>query len=433
MKKLTLLLVISIYCFAASAQEIVLTFNAADPEKTIDSIKVTNVESGNSATVIGETTVDLQTLLTSVNGIQNRESELTVYPNPFNENATLEYSINEADEVTVLLTNSLGQTVATKKINLNPGMQRFTVSAANTGIYYISIRSSEGQKSSKIIALSKGNQGNKIDYIGFENIANHKKSALVEAETLIHIELSSGNDKTIIADTPAESKTYEVEFYKCEDADNMNYRIVKIGEQWWMAENLAYLPKVSQSAYDSLTEPKYYVYGFDGTDLIEAKQLTNYKTYSVLYNWSAAMNGASSSGAKPSGVQGICPEGWHLPSNNEWTVFSDHLINNGYGFDYKYDIAKSMASCNEWMTSSLPGSPGDEPKYNNKTGYSALPGGYRNQDGDFKSVGEKGFWWSSTQFNTNTAWTRDMNNSDVYLNNYSYNKQYCFSIRCVKD
>ncbi len=99
--------------------------------------------------------------------------------------------------------------------------------------------------------------------------------------------------------------------------DGNVYKFVKIGTQTWMAENLAYLPSVVGSATGSETTPYYYVYGYDGTSVTAAKATSNYTTYGVLYNWPAAMGGFSSSSSNPSGVQGVCPAGWHLPSEAE--------------------------------------------------------------------------------------------------------------------
>jgi uncharacterized protein (TIGR02145 family) len=84
------------------------------------------------------------------------------------------------------------------------------------------------------------------------------------------------------------------------------YKTVLIGKQWWMAENLAYLPVVNLPTEESVTNPYYYVYDYIGEDVDAAKATDNYKTYGVLYNWTAAM--------------AACPAGWHIPSDAEWTV-----------------------------------------------------------------------------------------------------------------
>ncbi len=92
-----------------------------------------------------------------------------------------------------------------------------------------------------------------------------------------------------------------------------------------MAKNLAYLPDVVKPDSGSQTTPLYYVYDYNGTSVNAAKETENYTIYGVLYNWAAAMAGSESSSNNPSGVQGICPQGWHIPSDAEWTQLSDYL------------------------------------------------------------------------------------------------------------
>jgi uncharacterized protein (TIGR02145 family) len=105
--------------------------------------------------------------------------------------------------------------------------------------------------------------------------------------------------------------------------DNREYATVKIGEQTWLAENLKYLPEVSHRTDISGTEKRYYVFGYQGTDVEEARRETNYQNRGVLYNWLAAVDG--------------CPEGWHLPTDPEWTqlaLFVDPSFNpNGTGWN----------------------------------------------------------------------------------------------------
>ena len=222
--------------------------------------------------------------------------------------------------------------------------------------------------------------------------------------------------------------------------DGKVYNTVTIGEQVWMAENLAYLPSVVGPATESYTAPYYYVYGYDGTSVATAKATANYTTYGVLYNWPAAMAGAASSDANPSNVKGICPSGWHLPSDAEWTQMENYLIANGYNYDGTTTgdkIAISLASANGWSSSPNTGAIGNDnaayDAYRNKSGFTALPGGSRTNYGKFYGFGIYGNWWTSTEGNTNNAWYRLLNYSNSNVFRISNNKEYGFSVRCVRD
>lgn len=216
--------------------------------------------------------------------------------------------------------------------------------------------------------------------------------------------------------------------------DGHVYQKVIIGTQVWMAENLAYLPSVSPPSAGSDTEKHYYVYGYEGTSVSAAKQEANYSTYGVLYNWPAAMNGAASSTSVPSGVQGICPDGWHLPSDAEWTVLIDYLTNNGFGYGGSgSDIAKSMASTTGWNSHSTAGTVGNNQSTNNSSGFKALPGGYRNYDGGFGGLGTYADFWSASAGGATHAWRRVLNYGTDVVGRYANYKRLGFSVRCLQD
>ena len=190
--------------------------------------------------------------------------------------------------------------------------------------------------------------------------------------------------------------------------DGKVYQTVVIGNQVWMAENLAYLPSVNMVADGSedAAGSYYYVYGYDGTNVADAKATDNYATYGVLYNWTAAMN--------------ACPDGWHLPSDAEWTELTDYLGGESVaGGKLKETGTTHWASPNTGAT--------------NETGFTALPGGYRLNNGTFYFIGYYGLWWSATGHDATDAWNRVM---DCYLSGvyrYNYNKEDGFSVRCLRD
>jgi uncharacterized protein (TIGR02145 family) len=222
--------------------------------------------------------------------------------------------------------------------------------------------------------------------------------------------------------------------------DGNVYKMVTIGNQIWMAENLRYLPSVVGPGTGSQTTPYYYVYGYNGTNVSAAKATDNYATYGVLYNWPAAMAGASGSEDNPSGVQGVSPEGWHLPSHAEWEELENYLADNGYNFDGtigggRTKIAKSLASASRWESSTTAGAVGnnDYPGYRNKTGFTALPGGYRYNDGVFYSIGNTSFFWNATSVSSTFAYGRVMGKNITHVNMGGWFKDEAFSIRCVKD
>jgi len=202
--------------------------------------------------------------------------------------------------------------------------------------------------------------------------------------------------------------------------DGNVYQLVTLSSQIWMVENLRYLPSVVGPSTGSQTTPYYYVHGYNGTSVTEAKATTNYTTYGVLYNWTASMAGSAGSTANPSGIQGVCPTGWHLPSDAEWTQLTAFLGGESVAGGKLKEIGTS-----HWNSPNTGAT--------NETGFTALPGGVRGSGGPFYDIGAYGYWWSTTEGSTSNAYYRYVvyDNSDVYKNYLS--KELGFSVRCLRD
>mgnify|MGYP001127248860 CR=1 FL=1 len=221
-----------------------------------------------------------------------------------------------------------------------------------------------------------------------------------------------------------------IESYFTDIRDGNSYKFVKIGNQVWMAENLKYLPSVVGPATSSETDPYYYVYDYDGIDVAAAKATDNYKTYGVLYNWTAAMNFAGGSDANPSGVQGVCPCGWHLPSDAEWKQLEMHLgmpedAANTAGWRGTDEGGKLKDTTTTHWNSPNEGA-------TNESGFTALPGG-NSYSGSFEGIGNNGVWWSTTELYGTIAWYRGMNYNSSKVDRYTYPKSAGYSVRCVRD
>ena len=241
------------------------------------------------------------------------------------------------------------------------------------------------------------------------------KSGAIVGQYNVNTELDS-----VIFYKPTIEETTSGTFIDSRDGNEYNW--VQIGDQVWMAENLAYLPRVNRVADGSedAAGSYYYVYGYSGTNVADAKATANYKTYGVLYNWTAAMNGEASSTTNPSGIQGVCPAGWHLPSDAEWTELTDYLGGESVaGGKLKETGTTHWNSPNTGAT--------------NETGFTALPGGYRFSSGTFGGIGNYGYWWSATESAASNAWLRLMRYDYSYVHRSEGIKEAGFSVRCLRD
>lgn len=180
--------------------------------------------------------------------------------------------------------------------------------------------------------------------------------------------------------------------------DNQSYKYVKIGTQTWMAQNLNYAGTASSTGvcYSNLT--------------------SNCSKYGRLYTWSVVMAGSSSSTSSPSGVQGICPSGWHVPSNTEWGTLIAKV-----GSD---SACSKLSSTSGWSSSS--GSNGTD-----LYGFDALPAGAYLATGSFSNVGSEALFWSSSGYDASYALSRTFTINDAGVVQYYGLKANGFSLRCV--
>ena len=126
-----------------------------------------------------------------------------------------------------------------------------------------------------------------------------------------------------------------------------------------------------------------------------------------------------------------------MPDTTEWNTLQNYLIANGYNYDGSTTdnkIAKSMAATTDWSSSSTTdGAIGNDLSKNNKSGFSALPGGYRYYTGGFYSQSYLGFWWSATEYGAASAWYRNLDYDYDNLYRNDYGKGYGFSVRLLRD
>jgi uncharacterized protein (TIGR02145 family)/uncharacterized repeat protein (TIGR02543 family) len=207
------------------------------------------------------------------------------------------------------------------------------------------------------------------------------------------------------------NKTLTANFWAIDSRDNKIYKTVKIGNQTWMAENLN---------YDTANGLGSWCYN-DKPD--------SCKKYGRLYSWYTAMGGATSSATNPSGVQGVCPAGWHLPSRAEWGELA--IAADGTG-----TAGKTLKSTNGW---NYDGNGTD------KYVFSALPGGVRHNYSDdrgvlFENAGNLGYWWTSTHDSGTSSGSHFTyllgmtysSNSVVWALGIENNGS-GYSVRCVRD
>jgi len=199
-----------------------------------------------------------------------------------------------------------------------------------------------------------------------------------------------------------------------------DYATVLIGNQCWFAENLRSenyangdaIPSVlSDSDWETTTSGAVAVYGEDAgcnnysPDIDACDPAQSLNEYGRLYNWYAVDD-----------ARGLCPSGWHVPTDGEWTVMTDHLAG-------ELVAGGQMKTTYGWYS----GGNGT-----NTSGFSGLPGGYRSDNGSFSMAGYVGNWWSSSPIGS-LAFLRGLYTLSEGVGRASYGRGFGYSVRCVQD
>jgi len=234
---------------------------------------------------------------------------------------------------------------------------------------------------------------------------------------------------TISTNCVSLSDTVHIQFLSCglpitDARDGKTYNTLQINDQCWMAQNLnigVRIPGTNDQTDNGIIEKYCYL-----------NSETNCDVYGGLYQWNEMMQYSTTQG-----IKGICPTGWHIPSDAEWTNFSDYVKSQPSYLcsNYVNNISKALASTSNWITSSTTCAIGNNLLANNATGFSAQSGGLRTTDsgGSFFDQGTYGYWWSSSLSSTSYSYHRYLKNSSPLLSRDNEYKVIGFSVRCIKD
>jgi len=251
---------------------------------------------------------------------------------------------------------------------------------------------------------------------------------------LMIIDANDNDKKTIIAANPLETE------WQCGDDleyEDETYATVLINDQCWMAENLnigTRIDGVNEQDNDSVIQK----YCYNNSD-------ANCTTDGGLYQWAQAMDlpytcNSTSTCTINTPHQGICPDGWHIPSDQDWYDLTDYLTANGQywcGNDMSTYIAKSLATTDDvqpnWTNSNTACCVGNDRSTNNLTGFSVLPAGYRLTDGSFGGRTLSSYLWSASQHIATQAWPRNLLYNSATVGRNVGSKMSGFSVRCIKD
>jgi len=429
MKTLILLvIIIQATIITTGAQEYRISFAGTGASTTVDSVYVENLTQGTQVSCGG---LDTLHLLSNV-GISEINTDVAsairIYPNPMNGSCTFQFATTHPGMATIFLCNITGQIILQEQAFLPEGNHSYLIGGLDNGTYFVQVASDQYSFSAKFVSIGIDAGQASIKHLltapaagrSLVNSQMQKTSGVKHFNSDIDFSYTSGNllkltgksgdYQTILMLVPVESKTVSFNFMACTDADSNNYPVVRIGEQWWMAENLKTtkyrngdnIPNItSNTGWESLTTGAMSWYN---------NNPSAYKDiYGGLYNWYSVND-----------MRNLAPPGWHVPTDEEWTTLTtclgDAKTCGGKVKETGYAHWKAPNS-----------------RANNETGFTALPGGYRFLSGTFDEIGGWSVWWCSTSSTADRAPTRAVFYNYIDLGRDLSDKRDGFAIRCIKN
>lgn len=207
---------------------------------------------------------------------------------------------------------------------------------------------------------------------------------------------------------------YEINYGIVTDIDGNTYKTVIIGTQTWMAENLKVTKYNDGTSIPNVTGATEWYESTTGALCDYENTSLNSETYGKLYNWYTV------------NTDKLCPTGWHVPTDAEWTTLTNYLGGEGIAGGKLKETGTT-----HWDSPNIDAT--------NESGFTALPGGFRNYHGGaYGSIGHVGYWWSATEYLdseilVNYALPRIIQKGNSSVGKYPKPKGYGFSVRCVKD
>ena len=416
----------------------------------LDSVRVTNLSRGWTEVLDAS---DLTLSMTN-SGVNQHETQTVLtqnVPNPFCGVTDFSVHLKRSEKVNVAVFTLAGEKVAAFSRKLDVGNHTFRIHLSKPQAYLLSVQT--GTETSSIKMVNTGNGGfDKIQYVaGKDSEIGILKSEKGSTDELFVLgdTLSFIGYSTIAGEfcTSSEvirqilsSQTIELQFTVAEtfvcgtshvfDYDGNVYNTVQIGAQCWMKENVRATHFADGTpipiATTNSTTNAYCCYPNNDASTVP--------TYGLLYNWPAVMQMDFNSGE--SDIQGICPDGWHVPCEQEWYTLLYYMMGQSdLQCDNQSDnIGKALASTSGWQSCGSNCTVGNDLSTNNASGFSAMPAGSYDGYYDNENFGYKAFFWSSSKsLYNNMADIEYLVYDRASLSHWAYGMMYFLSVRCLRN
>lgn len=425
------------------AQSVTLTFTAElnGGHIPLDSVRVINLTQGGDTVLHAPDSVlvlDISTAIGSPGSEALTGLRLsTPRPNPFEEHTQLVVTVAGEGALELTVLDAVGKTVSDLRRRVGPGQHTFSFAGGPVGLLYAVARWNGERTVQRMVGLSSTSQPGVLHWAGSSPLpVGGPKSASFPwqpGDTLRYLGYASdtiGPLSAFIEDEPMSSATELFQLARglvCPDSpsvtdiDGNTYGTVKIGSQCWMAENLRTATYRDGSSIPNVTDNTAWTQLNSGASCSYDNSPANDAIYGKLYNWYTVVD--------PSG---LCPQGWHVPTDAEWQQLeaalgmpSGYLGHTGWR-GYVENVGGKLKSSILWV---LPNADATD-----ESGFSGFPGGYRGSDtGVFDLLDYFGFFLSASENGPEWAWSRGLGYHNGGIGRFIDGKGHGISVRCVRD
>jgi uncharacterized protein (TIGR02145 family) len=428
--QLLILMILASFGHLTAQTTITLTFTAEvnGNHLPLDSVLIENLTQGGDTTLYAPDTVLVLDhgigIEDKVNGHGNQMILFPAYPNPVTHTSTIRLFLPQDVPVTLRLYDLVGRELPSFTRTLGAGEHSFTFTPGRETYYLLVAEAADQRQLQKLINLSPGDGNCRLSYAGHQPAVSGMKKGKsafpwVPGDDLRFVGYASVGVDTI-DDDPVQSAVYTFQFLQSgvpcpgipvfPDINGNVYNTVQIGNQCWLKENLKVRNYRDGTPIPNLESAALWMSATTGARCWYNNDSATYANlYGALYNWNAVGNSI-----------GLCPTGWHVPTDVEWTI----LINFLGGGSIAGGPLKETGTTH-WNSPNTGAS--------NSSAFTALPGGHRKANlANFFDIGDRGYWWSATPDGM-SAWYMELRNIGSLASMVSNDKQFGISVRCVRD
>jgi len=437
LSRITLSILIVIIPFGGFAQNFYVSFFEGSDTVSLESVRVQNL-SNDSSVWLGNTDILHVVSPSDLRFMSDADNHFLIYPNPSNDNFYINFESPVEGNVSVEIYDISGKQIFKSDFYAGKSFYKLEVSGGLRGVFIVNIKSESYFYTGKIVGIS--GQTTNLNSEILETVSLFDEDEIFEkdrgvfeipysyGDVLYFTAFSGQGNKTVktlvVKDNGevqnADNLSMIFNFYNCEDSELYQYPVVEIGDQVWMAENLntdifadgeSIKLIASDNTWQQLETVAYCDYNNDTEES---------ETFGKLYNWYSV----NYSG-------GLCPQGWHISTDQEWKDLEiflgmDSLATDTIGWrGTEEGCSLKEAGLQNWLS--------DVGETTNSSGFTALPSGIRDLTGKYYYQTKFGAWWTSTQSDNQNAWCRAVRYEYCDIYRQDGKKSLGLSVRCVYD